>query len=388
MRSAEALLTDLAESVADGTPGDWRAADAQQDVRLRRLAGHLRLVDRIATLHRSVPEDETVTVTATPPDGPHPDRPHPEAERWGRLVLRELVGTGTSGDVYRAWDPDLDLDVALKLLRGTGSPDAERRILEEARRLARVRHHHVVQVYGAEKHDRVGLWMEFVRGRSLEHVVQERGPLGPNEAALVGIDVCDAVAAVHGARLLHRDIKAQNVLREDGGRIVLMDFGTGEDLAGTSRIVGTPLYVAPEIFSGSRASVQSDVYSIGVLLYYLVTGAFPVTAASLQDLVRAHRRGDRRRLRDLRPDAPEGFVRALEAALECDPTRRFPSVQAFEVALRDALIARVHVPPQPPAATPSRTPPSGYPLRHPGLFLAVLIALLLLVLLLTNLVRS
>ena len=102
--------------------------------------------------------------------------------------------------------------------------------MNEARRLARLRHEHVVQVYGAEEHDgRVGLWTELVRGESLEEIVQRSGPLGAREAALVGLDVCAALAAVHGAGLLHRDVKAQNVMREGGGRIVLMDFGTGED---------------------------------------------------------------------------------------------------------------------------------------------------------------
>ena len=347
VNAAERVLVDLAGSVADGTHADWNAADTQ-DVRTRRLAGHLRLVDSIATLHRSIPPEDGEEAPA-----------RPSGESWGRLVLRDRIGGGTSCDVYHAWDSALELDVALKLLRGEDESDAHRRMLEEARRLARVRHHHVVQVYGAERHNgRVGLWMELVRGRSLEHLVQERGPLGPSEAALIGLDVCAAVSAVHGAGLLHRDIKAQNVMRETGGRIVLMDFGTGEELAGTNRIVGTPLYLAPEIFQGMRASVQSDVYSVGVLLYYLVTGVFPVTAGSMQDLARAHLRGDRRRLRDLRPDAPEGFVRALEGSLDSDPARRYGSVDALDAALRDALIPAA----QEPAflAQPSEAAPGGF----------------------------
>jgi serine/threonine protein kinase len=378
VRAGEALLADLAESVADGTAPDWPAADSQDDVRVRRLVGHLRLVDRIATLHRSIPED-----AASPGDVTSPSAVRPDGEAWGRLVLRERIGEGTSGDVYRAWDSELHLDVALKLLRGENESDATRRILEEARRLARVRHHHVVQVYGAERHDgRVGLWMELVRGRSLEHLVQQRGPLGPNEAALVGLDICAAVSAVHGAGLLHRDIKAQNVMRETGGRIVLMDFGTGEALAGTNRIVGTPLYLAPEIFQGLRASVRSDVYSLGVLLYYLVTGMFPVTAGSMQDLARAHLRGDRRRLRDLRPDAPEGFVRALEGSLDSDPARRYASIDDLDAALRDALIPRTHVPSSHPQPSEVPAPDGLWNARRMAIGVAVLAALIALVALL------
>jgi serine/threonine protein kinase len=270
VKADDRALADLAASVADGTAVDWRAADAQGP-RVRRLARHLRLVDSIAALHRSIAPEALVDTLSEPTAAPG-------GKPWGRLVLLERVAEGSSGEVYRAWDSELHRDVALKLLHGGGAADAHERVLGEARRLARIRHQHVVHVYGAEQHGgTVGLWMELVRGTSLERLVQERGPLGPNEAVLIGLDVCAAVAAVHGAGLLHRDIKAQNVMREDGGRIVLMDFGTGEELAGTNRIVGTPLYLAPEIFRGQRASVQSDVYSVGVLLFYLVTGAYPVT---------------------------------------------------------------------------------------------------------------
>ena len=203
-----------------------------------------------------------------------------------------------------------------------------------------MRHAHVVQVYGAEQHDnRVGLWMELVRGESLEEVLQARGPFGAREAALIGLDLCAALAAVHGAGLLHRDIKAQNVMRESGGRLVLMDFGTGEELSGTNRLVGTPLYLAPEIFRGQRASVQSDLYSLGVLLFYLVTGKFPVVAASMEQLARAHAHRERQPLRDLRPDLPEPFIATVERALDSDPSRRYQSVGEFESALRESLDA-------------------------------------------------
>ena len=128
-------------------------------------------------------------------------------------------------------------------------------------------------------------------------------------------------------------------MRESGGRLVLMDFGTGEELSGTNRLVGTPLYLAPEIFRGQRASVQSDLYSLGVLLFYLVTGKFPVTAGSMEQLARAHAHRERQPLRDLRPDLPEAFVATVERALDSDPSRRFQSVGDLESALRESLDA-------------------------------------------------
>ena len=204
--------------------------------------------------------------------------------------------------------------------------------------MARVRHQHVVQVYGAETHDsRVGLWMELVRGESLEQILKDRGPFGARETAAIGLDLCAALAAVHRAHLLHRDIKAQNVMREEGGRIVLMDFGTGEELSGTNRLVGTPLYLAPEIFDGQKASVQSDIYSLGVLLFYLLSGAYPVTAATMEQLARAHLRRERKSLRDLRPDLPQNLVQTVERAMAFEPGQRFRSAGDMERALQEAI---------------------------------------------------
>jgi serine/threonine protein kinase/Tfp pilus assembly protein PilF len=349
VRGDDLAVAALAESVADGTPVDWQTIE-QQSPQVKRLARHLRLVDSIAALHRSMPSEDAAPVAREPEVA--------RGRRWGRLVLLEPIGSGTSCDVYRAWDAELHRDVALKLLHEESDSAAtaprpgalqshdgdhhavQARVLQEARRMARLSHGHVVQVYGAEQHDgRVGLWMELVRGTSLEQLVKQRGSFGANEAALIGLDVCAALAAVHGAGLLHRDVKAQNVMREDGGRIVLMDFGTGEELAGTNRLVGTPLYLAPEIFAGQRASVQSDVYAVGVLLFYLVTGTFPVSAASMEELARAHQQRDRRSLRDLRPDAPQAFVAVVERALDSDPNRRFRTVGELETALRQSLVS-------------------------------------------------
>jgi serine/threonine protein kinase/Tfp pilus assembly protein PilF len=323
-------LADLAASVADGAPVDWQHVQDAISPSRRALIRHLRLVESISHVYRTLPDDGAAEARAAAG----------EATRWGPLVLLERIGEGTSGEVYRAWDPHLQRDVALKLLSDDRT-DAHRRVLEEARRLARIRHEHVVHVYGAEEHEgRVGMWMELVRGESLDDRVRSRGPLSPPEAALIGSQLCSALSAVHAAGLLHRDVKAQNVILEGSGRTVLMDFGTGEPLrrsAGTNRMVGTPLYLAPEVFKGQAATVRSDIYSLGVLLFYLVTGQFPVWAPSMQDLGRAHGSGARRRLPDLQPGAPAAFVNAVERALDNDPARRHETAAAMERALRSTV---------------------------------------------------
>ena len=328
----ETRLGQLASAILEGKSIDWPAVESSVDAADSSIVEQLKVVAEIAALHRG--QDDTA---GTP------------AVSWGHLHLVERVGGGTFGDVYRAWDPHLDREVALKLLRAGGEATAldaslsdPARVVNEGRLLARVRHPHVITVYGAEPRDgTVGIWMEFVRGKTLHQIVDQQGAMSAREAAAVGADLCGALAAVHAAGLLHRDVTARNVMREEGGRIVLMDFGAGRDeartvVSGESRdMAGTPLYMAPELFSGARADQRSDIYALGALLYYLVSGRFPVSARSLADVSSAHARGTRTRLRDARPDLPPAFVRVVEKALEPNPEQRFQTAGELEQALAD-----------------------------------------------------
>ena len=258
---------------------------------------------------------------------------------WGPLEIRRTIGHGRFGTVHVAWDPTLEREVALKILR---SADQSAAVIREARLLARVRHPNVVTVYGVDQHDNaVGLWMDLIEGLTLRQVLAVRGVLGAQEAALIAIDLCRAVAAVHKAGLLHRDIKVHNVMREAGGRIVLMDFGAGEVRSDPTRavdgIIGTPVYAAPEIFSGAPATIASDVYSVGVVLYHLVTMRYPVEGETMYDIAAAHERKDVTPLSDRRPELPESFTRVVEHALERDPARRYRSCGALQQDLVNAL---------------------------------------------------
>jgi serine/threonine-protein kinase len=173
--------------------------------------------------------------------------------------------------------------------------------------------------------------MEFVHGRSLEQHLRDRGPFNAREAIAIGLDLCRAVSAVHAAGLLHRDIKAHNVTRAEDGRVVLMDFGTGRPLADSSAsdLAGTPLYLAPEVLAGRPATVQSDIYSLGVLLYHLVTGSYPVAGRSLPDIHQAHERRQRVALRTSRPAVRASLARVIERAADPEPERRYATVDAL-----------------------------------------------------------
>ena len=332
------LLDDIAASVADGTDVDWAEPVERLSAHDRRILAHLRVIDSLATVYRTLPPD-----LDDPADDPLA-RPEPAGPRWGRLILLDRIGRGTSGDVFRAWDVELQREVALKLLHADGGSDAiaNARVLGEARRLARVSHPHVIHVYGAERHEeRIGLWMELVSGRTLDDVVRADGPVPAAEAARIGADLCSAVSAVHAAGLLHRDIKAQNVLREEGGRVVLMDFGTGDEIASARpALAGTPLYLAPEILAGAPATPASDVYSLGVLLFHLVSGRYPVQAGSVEGLAAAHRAGRRTSLQDSAPGVPRSFTRIVERALAVDPAQRYASASELEQGLRSFLLPR------------------------------------------------
>ena len=268
----------------------------------------------------------------------------PPAFTWGRLEAREIIGRGSYGDVWSAWDPGLDREVALKLRR---EPGGARRWLQEARRLAQVRHANVVTVHGADEHDgRAGLWMDRLHGRTLEDVLAVLGPVSAREAAGIGADLCAALAAVHAAGLVHGDLKTRNVLREGApghpgaaGHIVLMDFGSTRE--STARDPGvsesTPLFTAPEVLRGGAPSVASDLYALGVVLYRIVTGAFPLEARTLAELEEAHARGAMVPLRARRPDLPPGFVAVVERALAADPAARFADAAAMERAHHGVL---------------------------------------------------
>ena len=343
-------LDKLAENIADGGSIDWEAiARLPQDDPRRHFLEHLRVVAEIAEHHRSAVDEPSEQVTTEPDPDQGARVGHVRAPaavvvegqsvgRWGHLILRRRIGAGAFGEVFHAHDVWLDHPVALKLLKPEiAKSDFSSRILHEARRLARVRHPNVVNVHGADMHEgRIGFWMDLIEGETLSELVS-RGRLSHGEASHIGREICLALAAVHGANLIHRDVKAQNVMRAfNGGRIILMDFGAGEFMDRQSddrRMRGTPLYLAPEFFEGGRASVATDVYAAGVLLFHLVTKEFPVTGSSIEALAEAHRRGDRRRLRDVRPDLPDQFVTVVERALDRDAARRFASAGEMHAAL-------------------------------------------------------
>lgn len=309
----EALLA----SISDGLPVDWEEAARGLEPEPRARVEALRAVSSIAEFHRDLQRGAGA--------GSAP-------ERWGDLLLIERIGRGANAEVFRAWEPQLRREVALKLLHPGGESDA---LLAEGRVLAGVRHPHVVSVHGIDHRDgRIGLWMELVRGPSLEQAVRAHGPLDAASARRLGLEIGAALRAVHAAGLLHRDVKPANVLRDADGRHVLADFGLGQpaDGAGARATSGTPMYMAPERLAGGRASERSDVYALGMVLWYALAGRHPFDAETIEDLQAAARRGAPP-LREVRPDVPAALAAVVAGAIAPDPAARTSSMAGMLSAL-------------------------------------------------------
>ena len=345
-RDDEQLLP-LALAIADGAPVDWPAASTP-------LLRHLQHLERLVRGHEAVrssppPDRGRTRDTLLTEERRAAASGHPVRVQWGPLIVHEKIGRGSFGDVYRAWDPRLDREVALKLIPGDVSGTAGSPAIEEGRLLARVHHPNVMVVYGAERIEgRVGIWTEYIRGETLASEVARRGPLPMKEAARIAADVCAALAAVHAAGLLHRDVKAQNILRDANGRIVLGDFGTGvergdNDRVADPQIAGTPLYLAPEVLGGRSATVASDLYAIGVLLYYLLTAVYPVRGRTLGEIKQAHARSEREPLRTAAPHLPSALAGIVQRLLAPDPDARFRTAAEVEAALREGPLASPNV---------------------------------------------
>jgi serine/threonine-protein kinase len=336
-------LSEVAAAVADGAEVDWcGAASGVCTSEDRARLTDLRLIQSIAEAYRQADASAAPNISNAGPI--LAKEPLPVGTRWGSLEILESIGRGTSGHVYRAHDARLDRDVALKLRHQPEcSPhrETEREAVHEGRLLARVRHPNVVAVYGADRIEgQVGIWMELIDGRSLEDEVRARGALSAGAVAAIGLDLCRALAAVHEAGLIHRDVKAQNVMRDRrAGRIVLMDFSAGREIRGAvpsvipGSLAGSPLYLAPEVLAGRPASVQSDIYSLGVLLFWLVSGTFPVAGRSLLEIAAAHAAGRVTHLAAIRTDLPAALVQSIERAIRPAPRDRFASASQFARAL-------------------------------------------------------
>jgi serine/threonine protein kinase len=270
----------------------------------------------------------------------------------GRYELEELIGTGGMSSVYRARDSLLERHVALKVLHSHYAEDEDfvERFRREARAVAQLSHPNIVTVIDrGEDGGRQFIVFEHVAGENLKELLVRCGALPVREALQVALQIARALAFAHEQGLVHRDVKPQNVLLNGDGRAKVTDFGIARslDVAGvtqTGTVLGTSDYIAPEQAGGQPVNAQTDVYSLGVVLFELLTGEVPFPGESFVAVAMKHVHEPPPRILDRRGDVPPRVAAAVERALEKDPDRRFPSMDAFAAEL-EACLAELTRPP-------------------------------------------
>jgi serine/threonine-protein kinase len=246
-------------------------------------------------------------------------------------------------DVYEGHDERLARDVAVKMLRpdvAAQHPEVIARFEAEARSAARLSHPNVVAIFDTGEHEgRPFIVMERMSGETLaEHMA--KGPVDLAWLRRVAGDVLGALGVAHNAGIVHRDIKPGNILIDENGCAKVADFGiaksldaTSPDLTGTNLLVGTPAYMAPERVAGEPATIQADIYSLGVMLYEAAAGRKPFTGTTPVALAYAIRQGGAEPLSALRPDVDRDFAEVVAQAMAPEPAARFGSAWAMATAL-------------------------------------------------------
>ncbi len=280
---------------------------------------------------------------------PNPGDLIPPGTVIANYVVEDFVGQGTEGSVYVARDSLLGRKVALKTLRAGSA--GETRGVEEARLLAGLEHPNIVRVYHARRHQ--GVWFvvfEYLAGGSLQAQLQRLGPLPLRRALEIGAQAASGLAYAHEAGILHRDVKPQNMLLSKTGDVKLADFGLALDLRGARRSstqpVGTPAFLAPELWSSALATPASDVFSLGACLFCVLTGRLPFVASDPEQLRRAQL--------ELEPKLPIGLptsVRELVLAMMAKEADSRPSSRAVAESLR-SMAANPYRPSVTPASLP------------------------------------
>ena len=263
----------------------------------------------------------------------------------GRYQIIRTIGEGGMANVYLAYDTILDREVAVKILRGDLAGDEKfvKRFQREAKAASSLNHPNIVEMYDVGEDDgNYFLVMEYVDGRTLKSLIKKRGALSLTETVDIMLQLTSGIAHAHDSYLIHRDIKPQNVLILEDGRAKITDFGiaialNSAELTQTNSVMGSVHYLPPEQANGSGASIKSDVYSLGILMYELLTGKLPFKGENAVEIAIKQMKEQIPSLKAQNPLIPQSIENIVLKACAKNPKNRYDSVNEMHEDLKMAL---------------------------------------------------
>lgn len=262
-----------------------------------------------------------------------------------RYEIIKSIGEGGMANVYLANDKILDRKVAVKVLRGDLSSDEKfiRRFQREALSVSNLSHPNIVEVYDVGEEDgNYYIVMEYIEGKTLKQLLQKRGALTLNEVIDIMTQLTDGLAHAHEAYIIHRDIKPQNIMIEDNGLVKITDFGiamalNSTQLTQTNSVMGSVHYLPPEQANGKGSTVKSDIYSLGILMYELLTGSVPFKGDTAVEIALKHMKEKIPSIRKQNPTIPQSVENIVLKATAKNPKNRYDNVRDMYKDLQTAL---------------------------------------------------
>ncbi|MFW6057669.1 MAG: serine/threonine-protein kinase, partial [Persicimonas sp.] len=264
-----------------------------------------------------------------------------------RYEITEELGQGGMSVVYLARDTALSRDVAVKVLHDHLAKKAEnrKRFRREAEAIARLRHPNILDVYDVsdESDDRSFIVMEYIPGMNLRQFIERHRPPPPEVAALIGVEICNALDHAHSHGVIHRDLKPENVMISDEGQVKLMDFGIAhvidaETMTKTGSLLGSPAHMAPELIDGQPVDERADVFALGTVLYWMTTGELPFRGENAPQVLRNVMECRFEPPEVLEPKIGHDLSRIICKSLQKEPKDRYSSVDT----VKRELLAAVH----------------------------------------------
>lgn len=267
-------------------------------------------------------------------------------EAIGKYKITGELGKGAMGIVYKALDPDINREVAIKLIRSdtayedSEKEEAHRRFIREAQSAGNLDHPNIITIYEVGKEDnQTYIVMQYVVGESLKEAISAGKRYSPAEVIDLMSCLCDALEFAHQNKIVHRDIKPGNILLDKQGRPYLVDFGVARmemsTMTQSGTIVGTPSYMSPEQIQGARVDARADIFSLGVIIYEMLTGKRPFEGDHITTIVYKIMNEEPANIREMKRDLPEGFENIIQKALAKDPNNRYQSCKELASDLKN-----------------------------------------------------